>query len=184
MGSHWSEARWGVLYMVICLELSGQGERRCLQLFVACLRDAEDSRTGENCNSQGPCIETGSDVSRFNDSLMGAGGGGGRDSVHGPQLLKRKESRSGIERTSNALVKAGAPQNVMLLLALYRCRWLSGELLRGESRWDCARQWAWWHSLLWQLRPCHRAWCLETTGWEAGVGLHFPEQLQILLARR
>ena len=63
--------------MVICLELSGQDERRCLQLFVVCLRDAEASRTGENCNSQGPCIESDSDESRFNVSLMRGGGGGG-----------------------------------------------------------------------------------------------------------
>ena len=36
-------------------DLSGQGELCCFcfELFVVCLRDTEDSQTGENCNSQG-----------------------------------------------------------------------------------------------------------------------------------
>ena len=34
-------------------ELSGQGEQHCFEFFVVCLRDTEDSQTGENCSSQG-----------------------------------------------------------------------------------------------------------------------------------
>ena len=34
-------------------ELSEQGEQRCSERFVVCLRDTEDSQTGENCSGQG-----------------------------------------------------------------------------------------------------------------------------------
>ena len=32
---------------------SGQGKQHCFELFVVCLKDAEDSWTGEDCNSPG-----------------------------------------------------------------------------------------------------------------------------------
>ena len=52
-----------------------------------------------HCHNQNDsCIKTGSDESHFNVSV---GSGGQSDkSVHRPQLLKRKESRSGIEPRS------------------------------------------------------------------------------------
>ena len=34
-------------------EFSGQGKQRCFELFVVCIRDTENSQTGENCSSQG-----------------------------------------------------------------------------------------------------------------------------------
>ena len=33
-------------------ELSEQGEQRCSERFVVCIRDTEDSQTGESCSSQ------------------------------------------------------------------------------------------------------------------------------------
>ena len=33
-------------------ELAGQGEQHCFELFVVCLRNTEDSQTGENRSSQ------------------------------------------------------------------------------------------------------------------------------------
>ena len=33
-------------------ELSGKGEQRCSELSAVCLRDAEDSQIGQNCNSR------------------------------------------------------------------------------------------------------------------------------------
>ena len=36
-------------------ELSGQGEQRCFELSIVCLKDNEDSRTGENSSSQ--CVK-------------------------------------------------------------------------------------------------------------------------------
>ena len=41
-GDKLDEKRYGQLW-----ELSGQGERRCSELFVVCLRDTEGSQTGQ-----------------------------------------------------------------------------------------------------------------------------------------
>ena len=52
-----------------------------------------------HCHHQNdPCIKMGSDESHFNVSLYR--GTKSQDSVHKPQLLKRRESRSGIEPRS------------------------------------------------------------------------------------
>ena len=42
------EERYGQFW-----ELSGQGEQHCFELFVVCLKDAEDRWTGEDCSSPG-----------------------------------------------------------------------------------------------------------------------------------
>ena len=42
-GEKQDEKRYGQLW-----ELSGQGEQRCFELFVTCLRDTEGSQTGDN----------------------------------------------------------------------------------------------------------------------------------------
>ena len=53
-----------------------------------------------HCHHQMTCIKVGSDESHFNVSLIVRDKTVSQDSVHKPQLLKRKESRSGIEPRS------------------------------------------------------------------------------------
>ena len=52
MGSQWREARWGEVSGQFG-ELPGQGKQRCFEVSAVCLRDTEDSQTGENFSSQG-----------------------------------------------------------------------------------------------------------------------------------